>query len=148
MKVQSLGHIVLKVSDLARSRSFYEDLLGLAVSAQSDKWGMVFYTLGTHHNFALVEIGSDAERIHDGVGVDHFAFRLEGGIDELYEAQLELNNAGVETVPIDHNVSYSLYFHDPDGNRLEVYVDGAEGWREDPSLILTEATELRFGRDA
>ena len=39
--------------------------------------------------------------------------------------------------PVDHNISYSLYFNDPDGNRLELYVDGC-----DPSLILTETKKL------
>ena len=148
MKIESLGHIVLKVSSLTTSRAFYEGLLGLPVSAESADWGMVFYTLGSHHNFAILEVGSEAEQNFDGVGIEHFAFKLVGGLDQLYSAKLELEAAGVKTMPVDHNVSYSLYFHDPDGNRLEVYVDGKEGWQEDPSLILTEATELKFGSDA
>ena len=144
MKIDSLGHIVLKVSDLSVSRSFYHGLLGLPISAESDDWGMIFFTLGSHHNFAILEVGSDAERNFEGVGVEHFAFRLEGGIWGLTEAKLELEDAGVTVMPIDHHVSYSLYFRDPDGNRLEVYVDGVDGWKEDPSLILADATELKL----
>ena len=103
---------------------------------------MVFFTLGAHHNFAILEVGSDAEANFAGVGVEHFAFKLAGDINDLRQAKRDLEDAGVEVMPVDHNVSYSLYFHDDDGNRLEVYVDGVDGWREDPSLILQDAKRL------
>ena len=144
MKIESLGHIVLKVGDVQRSRTFYHELLGLPISAESNEWKMIFFTLGDHHNFAIMEVGSDAEKNFEGIGVDHFAFKIDGGIGELQQAKLELEAAEVTLWPIDHNVSYSLYFEDPDGNKLEIYVDGIEGWKENASLILTEAKELEF----
>jgi len=148
MIIESLGHIVLKVSDLSASKKFYHELLGLPISAESTDWGMLFFTLGSHHDFAILEVGSEAEKNFEGVGMDHFAFKITGDITSLLEAKTELENAGVDVTPIDHNVSYSLYFHDPDGNRLEVYVDGVEGWQDDPSLILKDATVLAFPDDA
>ena len=142
MNIESLGHIVLKVRDLDKARDFYHGLLGLPISAESEDWRMVFFTLGAHHNFAILEVGSDAEANFAGVGVEHFAFKLAGDINDLRQAKRDLEDAGVEVMPVDHNVSYSLYFHDDDGNRLEVYVDGVDGWREDPSLILQDAKRL------
>ena len=62
MKIESLGHIVLKVSNLDTSREFYHNLLGLPISAESDEWRMIFFTLGSHHDFAIIEIGSEAEK--------------------------------------------------------------------------------------
>ena len=147
MNIESLGHIVLKVSDLKQARRFYHDLLGLPISAESDEWKMIFFTLGSHHNFAVLEVGPDADASFDGIGVDHFAFKLAGGMDALKEAKQELECAGVEVMPVDHNVSYSLYFNDDDGNRLEVYVDGVEGWQTDPSLILQDARHLNLKND-
>lgn len=148
MKIESLGHIVLKVSDLEVSRRFYHDLLAIPISAESAEWGMIFFTLGSHHNFAILEVGSEAEKNFDGFGVEHFAFKIAGDLHSLHEAKLELEKEGVDVMPVDHNVSYSLYFRDPDGNRLELYIDGVEGWEDDPSLILTEATALEFPGDA
>jgi catechol 2,3-dioxygenase len=42
---------------------------------------------------------------------------------------------GVATTPIDHEVTKSLYFADPDGNGVEVYVDVSDAWRADPSRV-------------
>ena len=147
MKIESLGHIVLKVSNLNVSRDFYHELLGLPISAESKDWGMIFFTLGSHHDFAIIETGSEAERNFEGVGVDHFAFKISGDLDDLYVAKNELESAGVKIDPVNHHVSFSLYFNDPDGNKLDVYVDTASDWRTNPSLITTEATELTFVND-
>lgn len=141
MKIDALGHVVLKVSDLDRSRAFYGALLGLKVSAVSEPWRMIFFTLGDHHNVAIQETDGP---VSEGGGVDHVAFKIAGGLKELAAAKRELDAAGVESMPIDHNVSYSLYFSDPDGNKLEVYVDGIAGWEDDPKLILTEAKMLEL----
>lgn len=148
MKIESLGHIVLKVSNLDASRDFYHKLLGLSISAESEDWKMIFFTLGSHHDFAIVEVGSEAEKNIKSVGVDHFAFKICGNINDLYNAKIALESAGVEIEPVNHHVSFSLYFSDPDGNKLEVYVDATDDWRTNPSLITSEATELIFAKDA
>ncbi len=66
MKIESLGHVVLKVSNLKDSRSFYHGLLGIPISAESEEWGMAFFTLGDHHNFAILEVGTDANNNLEG----------------------------------------------------------------------------------
>ena len=55
MKIESLGHVVLRVSDRARSERFYEDVLGLPICARMDDKGlkMTFFTLGNHHDMAI-----------------------------------------------------------------------------------------------
>jgi GNAT superfamily N-acetyltransferase len=39
-------------------------------------------------------------------------------------------------------VTKSLYLHDPDGNTVEIYVNGTDAWRSDPALILSESCQL------
>jgi catechol 2,3-dioxygenase len=142
MKIGSLGHIVLKVKDLARSEAFYCDVLGIDVSARADEYKMLFLTLGKHHDFALIE--SDAESIAESaLGVDHFAFALDGGLPALAAARDELEAAGHPVKAMDHNVSKSLYLLDPDGNRLEIYVDDPDvDWRSDPRAIYADVKAL------
>ncbi|MYJ02229.1 MAG: VOC family protein, partial [Chloroflexi bacterium] len=36
---------------------------------------------------------------------------------------------------IDHTVSQSLYLNDPDGNGVELYVDGSDVWKTDPQAV-------------
>ena len=42
-------------------------------------------------------------------------------------------------MPIDHDVTKSLYFDDPDGNSIEVYVDVSDAWKVDPQLVAKVA---------
>jgi catechol 2,3-dioxygenase len=51
------------------------------------------------------------------------------------EAKTHLEAAGVATDPIDHEVTKSLYFDDPDGNNIELYVDVSDVWRDEPQRI-------------
>ena len=39
----------------------------------------------------------------------------------------------------DHTVTESIYFDDPDGNTIEVYVDVSDVWRTDPQTVATIA---------
>ena len=48
----------------------------------------------------------------------------------------ELEAAGVKIyATIDHTVSRSLYLDDPDGNGVELYVDGSDVWKTDPQAV-------------
>ena len=137
MKIQSLGHVVLKVGSLARAEPFYAGLLGLPVCARFDQDGMkmLFFSLGNHHDFALMEVGGESASAQAGPGLHHVAFRIGDDLDQLREAKARLEEAGVEVTPIDHEVTKSLYFNDPDGNNLEVYVDASNAWRNDPQRV-------------
>lgn len=138
MKVQSLGHVVLRVTDLAQSENFYSGLLGLEVCARYDDHGMkmTFFTLGNHHDLAISEVsGEDARSGSQAAGLDHVAFCIGTSMDELKDANGVLTAAGVAVNPSDHDVTRSLYFDDPDGNTIEFYVDVSDGWRQDPQRI-------------
>ncbi len=139
MQIKSLGHVVVKVSNLERSETFYRDVLGLPVCAHYDQDGlnMAFFSLGNHHDFAIMESKEtgDAEKS----GLHHVAFQIGTSIDDLKSAKQYLEAKGVETDPIDHVVTQSLYIADPDGNGIELYVDVSDVWKEDPQTIANIA---------
>jgi catechol 2,3-dioxygenase len=136
MKIKSLGHVVIRVSDLARSEAFYRDVLGLPVCAHYDKDGlnMAFFTLGDHHDFAIMENKALGEETHSGL--DHVAFKIGESLDELVAAKRHLEANGLITEPINHDVTKSLYISDPDGNGIELYVDVSDAWRRDPDALV------------
>jgi catechol 2,3-dioxygenase len=138
MKVASLGHVVLRVTDLRRAEAFYHDLLGMPVCARFDDQGMkmTFFSLGNHHDLALAEVSGSAPAAGaQAPGLDHVAFCIGTDLEALRAAKAELEAAGVRPVPIDHEVTQSLYFADPDGNQIELYVDVSDVWRRDPQRV-------------
>lgn len=138
MKIEALGHVVIRVTDRAKAETFYGGLLGLPLCARYDANGMkmAFFTLGDHHNFAVSEVPPDPRSgPRAGPGLDHVAFRIGDSLDQLREARAKLDAAGVATSPIDHEVTKSLYLSDPDGNGVELYVDVSDIWRRDPQRV-------------
>ena len=138
MKIQSLGHVVLRVSDRERAEQFYGDVLGLPLCARLDEPGfkMAFFSLGNHHDFAVMEVSGDgSKRGESAVGLHHVAFNIGTTLDELREAKTKLDAEGIAAHPVDHEVTKSLYFEDPDGNGVELYVDTSDVWRREPQRV-------------
>jgi catechol 2,3-dioxygenase len=147
MQIDALGHVVLRVRDLDRAEAFYNGRLGIPIIARAPHWNMTFFSLGKHHDFAVSAIGEKAQSpAEDSVGLDHVSFHLAGGLPALARAKEELEAAGLNVIALDHTVSMALMFHDPDGNSVEVYVDGNEGWRDNPELIVAESRLLDLSK--
>ena len=143
MKVKELGHLVLYVRDLERSRHFYRDVLGWREIAPEDdlRFPAAAFSSGrTHHELLLIEVGPDAAPIPGGrrLGLYHFGLKVGETDEELREARDELIAAGARIVgATDHGITHSLYIGDPDGNEIELYIDvQPERWREDPAAMF------------
>jgi catechol 2,3-dioxygenase len=135
MPVRSLGHAVLKVRNRERAEQFYNGVLGLPIATRNER--MTFFTLGNHHDFAVLEVGDDAPGPDPkGVGLYHVAFNVGDTLDDLRTMKERVEASGVAIdAMIDHTVSDSLYLRDPDGNGIELYIDTSEAWKQDPSLL-------------
>lgn len=124
-KIQKLGHVVLRVSDLHRSVDFYTQVLGFKVSDVYPEdmvpGGMVFLHFNPdHHGVALIGgMPSPAAKRE----LDHFAFEV-ATLDEVFRARRHLR---AHQVPIVFEgrrragVQIAIEFHDPDGHHLEIY---------------------------
>ena len=138
-----IGHAHLKVRDLDRAVAFYTRFLGLhEVERVGNHY--VFLSSGSmHHEIALQKVGPNAPQPSPyGTGLYHIAFEVPSR-QALAEAYFALQAADVEIGPVDHLISWAIYFNDPDGNGLEIYCDtrrdpgGAEIWRG-RNVALTE----------
>lgn len=128
MKVQALGHVVLKVRDLQRSEGFYSDILGMRVKSRLPDPCMTFFTLettGNHHDFALIEVGSAGPSpMHDATGLAHVAFKVGSSIEEFGLARDLLEESGCQVLyEAERGFARSVHVLDPDGNEVELYVD-------------------------
>ncbi len=149
MKIHELGHLVLYVRDLERSRHFYEDVLGFTPLPSPPGAPIAAFSSGrTHHELMLIQTDPDAAPIPAGrrVGMYHFGLKVGTTDDELREALATIEAHDVEMVGAsDHGVTHSLYIRDPDGNELELYIDvQPEVWRDDPSAFAAPIKPLRL----
>lgn len=140
IKIEALGHVVLNVRNLERSKAFYNGLLGIPIAARMTDPPMMFFSLGNHHDLAIAAVGDDAKDAPENTpGLAHVAFKIGNHIDTLRDAKAQFEKAGVTVEAVDHGVTQSLYFADPDGNMLEVYVDVSDVWKQDPQQVAQYA---------
>ena len=119
---RGLRHVALRVTNLARSRTFYEQVLGMKVVWEPDP-DNVYFSSGSD-NFALHQIPSSELAAYQPVTsqlLDHIGVILESpeAVDRMYrEVEPRLLELGGQIVkpPKQHrDSSYSFYFCDPDG---------------------------------
>lgn len=122
---QEIGHLVLNVSDVARSTAFYRDVVGFQVARYGPDGKRNFLTCGVmHHNLALFKAPDGAQPLQRGqVGLNHFAFKV-ADYQALQQAhqRLKAAHAQIDRV-VDHGMSLSVYFFDPDGIMMELFCD-------------------------
>ena len=125
-RINKVGHVVLNVRDVAASVKFYSEGLGMEVMAHNQERHIAFLSFGTqHHDIALFKAPEGAERSE--LGLNHIAMQIEGGEQELGELYGRLVKTGA-TIDrtTDHGLTRSVYFFDPDGNRLEIFCEMME----------------------
>ena len=115
-----IGLITLGVSDLARSRSFYE-ALGWMPQQGGDADAIAFFPLeGTWLAlFPVTDLAADAGVEQDGAGFPRFSLaHNEPSPEDVDRAYAEALAAGARSVRAPHPTEwggYSGYFADPDG---------------------------------
>ena len=149
MEIKELGHVVLYVHELERSRRFYRDVLGWREIGSAFGGRAAAFSSGrTHHELLLIEVGPDAAPIPAGprVGMYHFGLKVGESDDELREALATCQASGVRIVgSSDHTVTHSLYILDPDGNEIELYIDVQPAiWKERPEAVMAPVLPLRL----
>jgi catechol 2,3-dioxygenase-like lactoylglutathione lyase family enzyme len=124
------AHAVVMVCDMDRMVDFYTRVLGFEVTDRGplgpDAEGppIVFLSQAAnhHHQIAFADVRREPGRSNS---VDHLAFRSGGSLAALRELQevLEAEDEVSDISPITHGNAWSIYFRDPEGNRVEIFVD-------------------------
>lgn len=128
-------HLALFVKDPFASAPWYEDVLGMKVTARGERW--VFLSFGKkHHDIALIAVESPESATRGAINMQHYGLEIEGDLDELRRLYGMLLRKKVPVVKTtDHKVGYGLYFEDPDGHRFEFFLETVHDDEEGRRLL-------------
>lgn len=139
-----ISHVQLKVSNLERSLTFYQNVIGFDVLKKEN--GEAYLTFdGKTSLLSLVEVKDALPLRSDYTGLYHFALLLPTLKDLGNIVQHFIHN-NVRIGASDHDVSQALYLNDPDGNGIEIYVDRESSkWTWDTrNEVLMTTNQLDF----
>ena len=119
-----LSHCGVYARDIDKMVAFYTKTIGLVVSDRgvSGRGGeLAFMTAAPGHHHQLVVVSG---RAPEGVStVNQLSFKV-AGLDQLKETHHRVRDAGVTEIrQTSHGNALSIYFPDPEGNMVEIYID-------------------------
>src|SRR3989338_1486106 len=121
IRVRGIDHVALSVKDLEKSLEFYTKVLGLKITEREYSKPGVEYFLDCGAALIGLIQGNESEGRHllqdGGLGGNHVAFRVDTkDFDRIVE---EIKTLGLTiTYMKKREKSWSIYFLDPDGNKL------------------------------
>jgi catechol 2,3-dioxygenase-like lactoylglutathione lyase family enzyme len=113
--LKGMRHIALKVRDVARSKMFYQEILGMDVVWEPDPQNV--YLSSGCDNIAIHGISESFAKIAEERQLDHLGFVVEN-IERVKELEQEFRAQGVKIVhpfKVHRDGSASFYCADPDG---------------------------------
>lgn len=148
LSTAAFSHFGFYVKDLPKMRDFYTRILGFVETDRGVARGHPICFLSRdpkeHHQIVLVEgrTGSIDEKV-----INQISLRVET-LDELRAVYARVKReAEVSDInPTDHGTAWSLYFRDPEKNRIELFVDSpwyVEQPRVDPLDLDTSDAEIK-----
>ncbi len=127
------GHVGLNVTNLQRSKKFYQDVFNFHTIGESNENGRNFAFLGTEDTLVLtLWEQSEGDFATNHPGLHHLSFQVDS-MAIVQDIQSHLREMGVnliydDVVPHSEGASSgAIFFTDPDGIRLEIFSpQGAE----------------------
>lgn len=126
MKLNSVHHIAIIVSDIEKAREFYIKKLGFEAIRENyrkerDDWKLDL-RVDEHTELEIFAQKNPPKRVNrpEACGLRHLAFRVES----VEETVKELDEIGIECEPIrtdTYTGEKMTFFFDPDGLPLEIH---------------------------
>jgi glyoxylase I family protein len=119
--IKGIDHVVLRVRDLARAVTFYQDVLGLKEEMRIERIGLAMMRAG----FSMIDLqdAAKAPPLPDGANMEHYCVQIEAyDPAELY-AYLDAKGVKHGEVAMRFGADGqgpSVYIEDPDGNTVEL----------------------------
>jgi catechol 2,3-dioxygenase-like lactoylglutathione lyase family enzyme len=148
MPPTKLAHVVFQTNNIARMRDWYCATLGAQVIHENPQICFITYD-EEHHRIAFVDPGPLAARAPtlpgravdpaEPPGLHHVAFTY-ASMGEYLDNYVRLRDVGIRPFRcINHGPTTSMYYRDPDGNRVELQIDNFATAQEGQDWLRTPA---------
>ncbi|MBI3328150.1 MAG: VOC family protein [Nitrospinae bacterium] len=119
--ITGLGHVGLFCNDLMKMRDFYSRVMGLTITDEDLERGICFLSAAPeaeHHELALARAKDPAQKTRN---VQQVSFKVQS-LDDVRAFYHRLQQAGLRIDrTVTHGIACSVYFYDPEDNRIELY---------------------------
>lgn len=135
------AHVVLRTDQRFEAMcNWYSDLLNAHIVHQDMMTCFMTYD-DEHHRVGIIRAPGATERPPGTVGVEHFAFTF-ANLSDLLETFARLKQQGIDPIlTINHGATTSLYYEDPDRNRVELQIDNFDSVPEFVAFVRSGAME-------
>jgi catechol-2,3-dioxygenase len=120
-QISRLGHVGLFCNDLMKMRRFYSEVLGLTITDEDMERGIVFLSAdpqAEHHELALARVKDPSQKT---TNVQQVSFKVKS-LDDVRGFYHRLQQEGLRIDrTVTHGIACSVYFYDPEDNRVELY---------------------------
>jgi catechol-2,3-dioxygenase len=131
------AHIVLRTRQYREMIEWWCMFLGGTVRQANDFLSFISYD-DEHHRVAIVGLPHLVDPTPQGVGLEHFAYTF-ASLDDLFAKYEQMCAAGHRPYwTINHGMTLSAYYKDPDGNQVETQVDSMT--LEEASIFMSSPT--------
>ncbi len=115
----SIGHVGLLVSDMDRMTQFFCDVLGFRLTDRGERIRFLSRNPRQHHQVVLTPGRPEGTPEM----INQLSFKVDT-LEQVKEIHGRLVAAGVKGIdPRTHGNAWSVYFRDPENNRIEFYCD-------------------------
>jgi catechol 2,3-dioxygenase-like lactoylglutathione lyase family enzyme len=137
-----LAHVVYMTRRFAKMVSWYQTVFEARVQYQNPAFAFLTYD-DEHHRFAFANMevispdsgASEAKRL----GVNHVGYTF-ANLGELLDTYDRLKQLGISPYwRVHHGLTLSVYYQDPDGNRMEFQVDCCANAEEAHAFMHSDA---------
>ncbi|KAH9207917.1 Glyoxalase/Bleomycin resistance protein/Dihydroxybiphenyl dioxygenase [Leptodontidium sp. 2 PMI_412] len=122
MRPAALCHIFLRTNKFEAMVDFYKKFLGAEARFETGKLSFICFD-EEHHRIAVAAIPGTQDKIETSAGLEHVAFGYHS-LEDLLLAYRQRKKLGyLPTWCVNHGMTISIYYQDPDGNQLETQWD-------------------------
>jgi catechol 2,3-dioxygenase-like lactoylglutathione lyase family enzyme len=127
VKPVKFAHVVYMTRRYEQMIAWYRDVFEAEVVYENPALAFLTYD-DEHHRFAFANLdvlkpGGTSLDARGEIGVNHVAYTY-GSVGDLLNTYARLKRSGIMPYwPVHHGTTLSLYYADPDGNRMEFQVD-------------------------